>query len=437
MKRSRVLLALAVLCTASCFGNSAAEEVRAQFTERELARILRTALVAPMPDPTNAFEGNADAIDLGRRLFYDQRLSGNGEVSCASCHDPAQGWTDGRQKAVGVNETGAHTPALTNVAHNRWFFWDGRADSLWSQALQPIEHPDEQGGSRLQTLHLLAEDPDLAELYGRVFGELPQEEVREAYPRNGRPVPEEPEHAHQLAWASLSEQQQQEVNLIFSNAGKAIAAFERCITTNSTAFDRFVDGLRTGDADDLAAISAEARSGAALFFGEARCHLCHSGQMLSDLEFHDVRVPRSGDVEPGRWDGIAALVADPFNGAGVYSDDKSQSANVELRHLRRTRHNAGEFKTPSLRDVSRTAPYMHSGAFSTLEEVVEHYSTLEGAAPFTHEDSERVLIPLNLDQAEKRQLIAFLRSLTAPLPAPPLLAPAAALKQSVVANHNL
>jgi cytochrome c peroxidase len=385
---------LAFPCAPVVALRTAKAEALAFFDEGELERLLAASpLPAPPPDPTNAVADDPLAAELGRKLFYDERLSGSGTVSCASCHDPDLGWSDGRTTAVGLAEVDLHTPTLWNGAHQRWQFWDGRADSQWAQALQPIEDEREMGGSRAAVLELIAGDPELRAPYEQVFGS--------------------------------AELTRGEVDGVFADVGKAIAAFERKIVTGETPFDSFVRGLETGDEDDLAALSDYERVGAKLFFGKANCHLCHSGPTFSDLEFHDARVPVAEEhaLDPGRYAGIAKAQRDPFNGLGEHSDDRGEIAREKLLYLARSPHTRGEFKTPGLRNVAQTAPYMHGGQYERLVDVVEHYSTLEDAPPKRHQDAEDVLVPVQLSEREKAQLVAFLHTLSSGPPSADLLDP--------------
>ena len=391
------LLCLA-LCLAACdagpeqagdASHARASAARAQFSADELERLQRASPLPALPaDPTNAVADDPRAAALGERLFFDARLSSNGEVSCATCHDPAYGWADGRATAVGIAALDVHTPSVLDSARDRWFFWDGRADSLWAQALQPLEHPDEQGATREQVAELMRTDAEYRAGYALLFGaSVPSETGDDSV----------------------------DVDRVFANVGKLLAAFERTLLSGETPFDRFVRGLETGDPEELAALGADEIAGARLFFGEARCHMCHHGPTLSDLEFHDVRLPSdvpAAERSPGRFEGLRAVVTDPFNGLGEYSDDRGEHARNKLAYLVRNPHTLGEFKTPGLRDVAATAPYMHTGQFNTLEEVVAHYATLEGAPPKRHVDADDVLVATHLDAAQQRALVAFLESLT-------------------------
>jgi cytochrome c peroxidase len=357
---------------------------------------MRTVLsLSPLPepprDPTNAVESDPRAVRLGHALFYDARLSGNGKVSCATCHDPAKSWTDGRAVFEAIGKGMRNTPALWNAAGNRWFLWDGRTDSLWAQALQPIENPIEMGGSRTAVAALIAGDAALRRDYEAIFGALPD-----------RGAPQAP----------------QEIDRAFANAGKAIAAFERTIVTLPSPFDVFVSGLRERRPEKIAALPAPAQRGLALFVGRAQCTLCHHGPLLSDREFHNVGLGPSPElpVDRGRWDGVERVLADPFNGQGAYSDAAGHAVNDRVRYVVQKPNNLGEFKTPTLRHVGETAPYMHDGRFATLEDVLRFYSDLPDRPALGHR--EESLRPLALSAAEIAELGAFLRALSGPPPSP-------------------
>jgi cytochrome c peroxidase len=383
----------------------------AGFSAEQLEHILELSPLPPPPsDPTNRAFESAAAARLGHALFYDERLSGPGTVSCATCHDPEKGWTDGRPLAEAVAHLPRHTMTLWNVAYGRWFFWDGRKDTLWSQALAPLEDPREHATTRLHVAHTLASDPGYARAYAEAFGALPDISDLTRFPADGRPMPKEPEHPHAIAWESMTPEDQETVNRIFADVGKAIAAFERSIVSRGAPFDTFVEGLRTGDPAKQAALDENARRGLGLFLGKARCHLCHDGPNFTDLEFHDNRVPISEEgSDLGRLLGIRMLKDDPFNCCGAYTDDGGESGRTKLTFP--DAHGTRQFKTPTLRNVARTAPYMREGQIATLAEVVEFYSTMEGASPEGLE-GERLMQPLHLTEQEKRDLVAFLESLT-------------------------
>jgi len=378
--------------------------------EREIVLAL-SPVPEPPPDPSNAVYESPAAARLGQALFFDTRLSGPGTISCATCHDPERDWTDGRAVARGVSGLSRHTMTLWNVAYNRWFFWDGRKDTLWSQALGPLEDAREHASSRLAILHVLAGDAGYARAYGEVFGALPDASDERRFPRDARPVPGEPEHEQQLAWDAMSAPDQELATRVFVNVGKALAAYERTLVTRHAPFDRFVEGLRKDDAAGLAALDESAQRGLRLFVGKARCVLCHDGPNFTDLEFHDNRSPISEEgSDPGRKVGLRLLKKDPFNSMGRYADDEGRAGLEKLGFLVADSHAGKMFKTPTLRNVARTAPYMHEGQFSSLADVVRFYDTLEHASPDS--GTERLIAPLGLGEAERADLVAFLESLT-------------------------
>jgi len=413
------MLLLATIALLSLVGNDppptrvVANDVA--FTADEIERILEfSPLSEPPPDPTNAVYESPAAARFGQALFFDKRLSGTGETSCSTCHEPERSWTDGKRTASAVSNLSRHTPTLWNVAFNRWFFWDGRKDSLWSQALGPLEDAREHAGSRLQYAHLVVEDPEYARAYREVFGGLPDLSNPVRFPPEGRPMTGQPDHPHILNWTSMTARDRDIVNTVFANIGKSIAAYERNLISRAAPFDTFVEGLREANSEKQKAIGPAAKRGLSLFLGKARCFLCHTGPNFTDLEFHNDRIPGGegeGVLDLGRFKGVQFVREDEFNGIGRYSDDPEGSARDKIAYLIRNVHSRGEFKTPSLRNVARTAPYMHNGHLTTLADVVRFYNKLEGALP-AHKGAERLVIPLELTQGEEGDLVAFLETLT-------------------------
>jgi len=388
------------------------------FDERERKIILSLSPVPTAPrDTTNRVDGNARAIALGKVLFEDSRLSNDGKFSCATCHDPAQSFTDGKPVAVASGVGPRNTPALWNMAHNRWYFWDGRADSLWSQALKPIERSIELNSSRLQVAHLLRLDPKLRASYEQIFGKLPDLSNAERFPAAGSPQANDAQR--QANWWSMDATDRETVTGVFVNVGKAIAAFEGTIVTGPAPFDRFVAEVRAGKTST--AISASAQRGLKTFVGVGNCVLCHSGPMFTNKEFHDIRVPTSvspeGTPDLGRGVGMSLLLEDEFVSAGPHSDDPEGPRAQHLLFLDGEANLRGHFKTPSLRNVALTAPYMHAGQYKTLRDVVHHYSTLQDAAPPANPTHVELLVrPFGLDEQGVADLVEFLESLTSPPP---------------------
>jgi cytochrome c peroxidase len=374
-----LLLATAALSVATSV--APADEV-VRFTEAEVRRLLQHS---PLPDPpadeTNAKADDPQAARLGRALFFEPRLSGSGRLSCSSCHQPARSWTDGLPLAHGAGTGRRHTPSLWNVAYNRWLFWDGRADSLWSQALHPIESAQEMAGSREAAARLLHDDATLRRAYEAAFGPLPAGTDRS------------------------------QVTRVFVNLGKALAAFERTLVSRRAPFDAFADALRTGDLAGQAVLGPAAQRGARLFVGRANCRACHAGPTFSDGEFHDIGLAPASPADAGRLEGIDHVRASEFGAAGEWSDGRDGPRARNVRFLARAPHAQGQFKTPTLRNVALTAPYMHDGRLGSLADVLAHYSALPGPGPAAAHH-ETVLSPLALTPGETADLIAFLESLS-------------------------
>ncbi|MFT5049032.1 MAG: cytochrome c peroxidase [Chlamydiales bacterium] len=379
---------------------------------RKIARL--SPLGAPPPSPTNRVADDPRARALGHFLFFDPRLSSNGEISCATCHVPELGFSDGKPLAEGLARGSRHTPTIWNVAYQRWFFWDGRADSLWSQALGPLENPIEMGTDRLAIAHVVQRDADLRRAYEALFGNLPELDERARFPEHGRPVPESVDDPLDRAWNGMEATDRQAIDRVFSNLGKAFEAYERQLVRRDAPFDRFAAQLLQADGAPTDALGPAAQHGLEIFLGRGRCTLCHVGPNLSDREFHNTSAPPlagADENDPGRYRGSQLVARSPFNAASPYSDAPDGTAARRVASLRQTSESWGEFKTPSLRNLANRGPYMHQGQFPSLEDVVRFYSTLEGSSGRSHHQ-EQVLVPLRLNNVEEAALVAFLDSLS-------------------------
>jgi cytochrome c peroxidase len=356
-------------------------------------RVARNPPLPPVPpDPTNRWSDDPIAAELGHRIFFDPRFSASGTVSCATCHQPGHGFADARPIARGEGTGTRRSMSVLNAAHNRWFTWDGRADTLWSQALQPLETPHEHGTTREAVVATVGADPVLRALYERAFGEPP---------------------AAGAAGAAL--------DATFARIGKAIAAYERRLVTGPSAYDRWWTRHHAGDPDADQELTPAARRGLELFFGRAQCWECHHGANFTDGEFHVIGVPsRAGGMptDPGRYAVVEGVRDNPFNAAGPHSDDPAGRQARISAALVRFPELWGQVKTPSLRAAALAGPYMHQGQFETLEEVVRFYSTLEGAVTLDHH-RELVLRRLDLSPEEQADLVAFLRAIAGTPPGPP------------------
>lgn len=396
-----VLLAiLALVFLAGASGTQWSQQERTELRELSIDR-----LPPPPADPSNRVADNERAAELGQRLFFDQRLSANGQVACASCHLPDKLFQDGMRLGKGVGTTDRRTMTIIGTAHSPWQFWDGRKDSQWSQALGPLESAVEHGGDRTQYAHLVA--GAYRTEYESVFGKLPQ---LAGLPRHAGPVPD-PKAA--AAWRELEPAQKESVNRVFANVGKAIAAYERRIEPGPARFDAYVAAVETGDAaKKSAAMTRDEIAGLKLFLGKAQCLQCHGGPLFTNNEFHNTGVPaaRGLAADLGRLAGAKQVLKDEFNCLGPYSDAQPEQCG-EIRFL-----DAGnaqqlrQFRVPSLRNVAERAPYMHAGQFATLREVVNHYNRAP-AAPAGHSE----LKPLGLSAMEIDQLVAFLGTLSGPV----------------------
>ncbi len=377
-----------------------------EVTRRQAMSLQRIA--APV-DRTNRYNDDPAAIELGSLLFEDTGISGDGKTSCATCHVPERDLVDGKTHPRGINRIPRDTPTLHDISGQRWLGWDGRWDSLWMQALGPIEAVNEMGGDRLSVSRYLATNESLSKRYEQVFGALPDlKELPDRAFRAG--VPTDP-------WLALDADRRGEINRVFSNVGKAIAAYERTLRGPITPFDSYLDALSSGDEESARLYPDAARRGLQLFLGKAKCIVCHSGPLLSDGEFHDTGILTSGQKarDAGRYGGIQELQANPFRSSGEFSDDRSGSAARRTEQLRRDAALWGAFRTPSLRHLAGTSPYFHDGSVKDLRSVVRFYSMRQGARPpgagHSHQ-GETLLATIRLDRQEEDDLVEFLNSLS-------------------------
>lgn len=381
-------------------------------TDRDLRILQSLSLFAlePIPDsPSNRFADNNQAAELGKALFFDKALSIDGSLSCASCHQQDKAFTDGKPLAEGIDRTARNTPTLYGTAYLDWLYWDGRRDSLWSQALIPLEASNEMASSRVAAVRLVQSSPDYRKRYQALFGPLPDLDGN-ALPEHAAPIGDT---ARQNAWYRLPSQTQQQINTVFANLGKALGAFQRTIELPETRFDRFVAALNQEDWEQAKKlVSSEELEGIKLYIDDQRtqCLRCHSGPLLSNGGFHNIGTGRfSGELmDFGRVFGLQAVLMDEFNCLGNYSDAEADQCDA-LNHVSQDAHQVlqGAFKTPTLRYLGETAPYFHDGRFSSLEEVIDYYQS----PPETGPNQLHELQPLNLTDDEKKALIAFLEML--------------------------
>jgi cytochrome c peroxidase len=414
--RSFLLSALLALTAApACVSDTLTEEERAQLQTMRLPRALPAS-------PTNDHADDSEAARLGQQFFFDRRFSGpllessdpasgglgaagtRGLVACATCHDPARGGADTRNvgpTSLASAWTTRNSPTVINSAHARWLFWDGRKDTLWSQALGPIENPSEHNTTRVAVARTIFDH--YRGPYEKVFGALPALDDEVRFPLDGRPgMP---------AFDGMSLDDKVAVNRVFANFGKAIEAYERRLVDPTSPFDRYLDG-------DPTAMSPGAVRGAKLFVGRAACNECHSGPMMSDNRFHNHGVPQIGTkvptVDRGRIEAVEKVLRDEFNSVGLYSDTTGGGLLTDL--IARPA-DLGAFKTPTLRNVSRTGPYMHTGGFSSLWDVMVWYNEAAGTDGFQGKRAPASEVPLHLSDEDLNDLVEFMRALEGdPLP---------------------
>jgi cytochrome c peroxidase len=301
-------------------------------------------------------------VELGKQLYFDPRISKNGTVSCATCHNPAKGWTDKMPVSIGIfgQKGGRSAPTVLNTVYGKTLFWDGRAPSLEGQSQGPPQNTIEMGDQSYQ---------EIVERFRKIPGY--QQQFQKVY---ATPV-------------------------TLDGIAKAIAAFERTVLSGGSAFDRYNGGA--GVEPELKALSDSQKRGLVLFGltlnpddtfdpkverKKANCTSCHAGFNFSDEQFHNLGIgwdeTKKGLVDFGRW-AIAPIGA------------KNEAER-------------GAFKTPTLRDIDKTGPYMHDGSLKTLEEVVEHYNKGGTANPYLDKDMPK----LNLTDQEKADVVAFMKALT-------------------------
>lgn len=381
----------------------------AQWTEAEIQLIDSLSLAnLPLipPDPSNAVADLEQAAELGYRLFFDTRLSSDGNVACATCHQPELMFTDGLRLSMGAALGTRNAPSLVGIAYSPWFYWDGRKDSQWAQALAPLEAEIEHGSDRVRLTKLMQTDSPYAALYQTVFGSLP---VQLTLPESASPLGN---RTQQAAWKAMDAPTRRAVSQVFANLGKAIAAYQRKLIPGLTAFDTYAAAVIANSATRQPdSLSASQVAGLRIFIGKAQCVSCHNGPLFTNSEFHNTGVLAVPGQLPamGRYDGIRLAREDPFNCTGEFSDATASDC-IELRFAADSNDLVGAHKTPTLRNLTLTAPYMHGGQIDTLRQVLQHYNDAP-LSMLSHNEAK----PLGLRPVELRQLENFLTSLTAPL----------------------
>jgi cytochrome c peroxidase len=326
--------------------------------------------LGPVPTPADNLTTPAK-VELGKMLFFDTRLSGDASLACASCHVPEVGWQDGSDICRGYPGTKhwRNCQSVINSAYYNKLFWAGSSRSLESQAESAARGAVAGNGERDMMEARLHQIPEYIKRFKEVFGtSLPQ----------------------------------------LKDAWRAIAAFERTLVQRNTPFDRFMKG-------DKEALSAKAKEGLALFKGKAECIQCHNGPFFTDEKYHNLGVPEN----PTFQNDIQHQITFRFEqyAKGVSEDIyRTVKTDLGLFYRMKRKEDMGKFRTPTLRYLAFTPPYMHNGVFWGLEEVIDFYDQGGGEdvikAQFGFSTKTDKLKPLNLTDKEKEALLAFLESLS-------------------------
>jgi cytochrome c peroxidase len=404
---------------------------------------------------------------FGKKLFFDPKLSKSGNVSCASCHSPGLSFTDGRKRAIGMKEGTRNTPTLINVFSGHWFFWDGRADSLSAQALGPLESTLEHNTSRGQIAWLVYRfykndyetvfgpfpkalqaklasmtvpeamalprpkclasecaplDKSLATyavstisdfktqntfiLKAGKLGIKPQELLSRAWIEEAAKAPDQTWYKN---FDALTAIEKKEINDVFVNVGRALSVYQKGLLAVDSPFDRFVQKLSNGNTIAEAMsdeFSLEQWQGFKHFVSSG-CANCHNGPNFTDQQFHNIGLAWSDPMDMGRAVGLKRLSIAEFGCLepeleSCQEREYIQENNNEL---------VGAFKTPTLRNLDTSKPYMHDGRFDSIDAVLDHYSEPPNEAAIGHRSES--LQTLRLEPEDRKNLLLFLKSLNA------------------------
>lgn len=404
--------------------------------------------LSPLPatpiDPTNKYQFNEAAAKFGQRLFFDKRYSGAikvpnngsnggpgllagtrqgtttatsaGQVACVSCHDPKRYFVDSRSipgtVSLGSGYTVRHAPSLVNLPYYKWWGVGGRHDSMWMQAALAVETPSDTASDRCKFAHFVWQYH--RDEYNAVFTETPlPAELDPSHPNKSRfPAlcrPKANAMAPDGAWEMMPAEDKKAVMQILANQGKAMVAWENKLISKNAPFDKYVAG-------DEAALSDAAVRGLRLFVGKAACVDCHNTPLFSDSLNHNLGVPQEGLNVPkedlGHFTDVGVWLAHPFNSGSAFNDEPSIN---RVAGAMQKEEDKGKFRTPSLRGIALSFPYMHTGNFDTLSDVLWFYNEGGGASSYSGKKSDR-LRPLFLTDDELSDLVEFLESLTGEAP---------------------
>lgn len=329
-------------------------------------------------DPGNEYSGLKWAEALGAQLFNDPVLSADQTISCASCHQSSKGFSDGSALPLaGAAPHVRNTQGLQNVGYQRWFGWDGGADSLWAASLRPM----------LSEVEMASDIEDVAtKLRVTTY-------FTKALQQND------------LEITALDDE------TLVVTVAKFIGAYMRTLVSGETSFDKFLASLDAPDIELQYPLSAQ--RGIKIFFGEGNCFVCHFGPNFSNGEFHDIGRPfftGIGQVDPGRFTGIKRLENDPFSLAGNFNGTNNKAEILKTTSVKSGQLNFGQWRTPSLRNLKQTAPYMHDGSLQTLRDVIDYYAEIDPAR--LHSKGEAILKSIKWSEREREDLVKFLETLS-------------------------
>lgn len=359
-----IILGIALAAVTASFTYRSLQPAEKSVTIPNSSGFPEIGTLGPVPVPADNKLTDAK-IKLGKLLFFDSRLSGDGSLSCANCHDPKMGWGDGGEISRGYPGTihWRNSQTVINSAYYPKLFWAGESNSLEAQADAAATGNLAGNGDPMMIEERLAQMPEYITMFKDAFG-------------GERPL--------------------------WENAMRAIASYERTLVSDNTPFDKYVKG-------DKSALSEDAKKGLELFQGKAGCIKCHNGPMLTDFDYHNLGVPRQKQFEENAMMQISLRYQHFSRGN---AEDTYRHADRDLGLYYTTHRDADKdrFRTPSLRYISFTAPYMHNGVFLTLDEVVDFYN--KGGTDELPTKKDPLMQPLNLADDEKKALVAFLESLS-------------------------
>jgi cytochrome c peroxidase len=317
--------------------------------EENVLRSLWIGSLPPLPkDISNKVADSLKAVNLGHRIFFDPRFSADGNISCATCHQPGRAFTDGLVDARGIGQVRAHTPSIIGVAYSPWFFRDGRSDSLWAQSLSPLENQVEHGSTRTHYAKVLYSDSKYRAAYEELFKPLPMLLDDERFPTVATPnsgptvyakIPNRKDNdkivTPDMIWEKMKFEDRLVVNRIFINIGKVMAAYERLLLPGASKFDKYVEAVLNKDINAQTELFDEDEvAGLGIFIGKGNCVQCHNGPLLTNNDFHNTGVKSryGAQTDKSRSEGILFVLSDPFNCFGAFSDAFLKSVqNLDLQ----------------------------------------------------------------------------------------------------------